>query len=461
LDLNFSNGCGVMGPNISLDDLFLVLLITVTWGSIAFGIILGLICLVNGDGVQENLDRLVTFGLTAIGSIVIVFSLLAKAGHGLLRFVLEVILFFIEFLFGALPMAFRRGFGGKCIQCNVKTTHKIYSTYLIEFMKKNERAEKKAYKTYSTHWATLLTHPEPKKMMTNQRDNSSQAEGSWVKIAAVFVCDSSCKKEFVAEWENHAILLDKVQKAREEEARLAQEAWEEARRLKREAREEEALAEYEAREEEARLRREAIEEEARIKREAIEEEARRKAEAALAKKKLEEKAALAKKQAAALDKRLKQKQVQEERLLKAKEKQALENKNSILNLLMEQDVHPDFISDLTENISASVMIRYEFRDVLLSLWTPLGKPKKNSAYHYWQGWVLANADYSVGIEETKSSILKLIKTTIHEMQEEIPDIMDLAISIDDFHRLVGLWEKHDHLGHNEIFVLADIDALQS
>ena len=427
-----------MGPNISLDDLFLVLLITVTWGSIAFGIILGLICLVNGDGVQENLDRLVTFGLTAIGSIVIVFSLLAKAGHGLLRFVLEVILFFIEFLFGALPMAFRRGFGGKCIQCNVKTTHKIHSTYLIEFMKKNERAEKKAYKTYSTHWATLLTHPEPKKMMTNQRDNSSQAEGSWVKIAAVFVCDSSCKKEFVAEWENHAILLDKVQKAREEEARL---------------------------------RREAREEEARRKAEAALAKKKREEDAVLAKKKLEEKAALAKKQAAALDKRLKQKQAAEERLLKAKEKQALENKNSIRNILMEQDIHPDFITDLTETISASVMIRYEFRDVLLSLWEPIGKPKKNSAYHYWQGWVLANADYSVGIEETKSSILKLIKTTIHEMQEEIPDIMDLAISINDFHRLVGLWEKHDHLGHNvilrifqgenETFVLADVDALQS
>jgi chemotaxis protein histidine kinase CheA len=396
---------------------------------------------------------------------------------------------------GALSLFFRRIFGGKCIQCNVKTTHTISSTNWFELMRKNETAGKVGHLTDSTPWASFLRSAAiGKGQKTGQGSSSSVAQDRIVsaRAFAVFVCDSSCKKEFVAEWENIAIEYELELKTREEErlerqeeARLKREAWEEEARLKSEA----AMAQYhaeqekrrEAREEEARIKREAIEEErlereareeeARLEREAREEEARRKAVAVLANIKREEDAALAKKQAAALDKRLKQKQVQEERLLKAKEKQALENKNSILNLLMEQDVHPDFISDLTENISASVMIRYEFRDVLLSLWTPLGKPKKNSAYHYWQGWVLANADYSVDIEETKSSILKLIKTTIHEMQKLIPDIMDLAISIDDFHRLVGLWEKHDHLGHNvisrifqgenETFVLADIDALQS
>jgi hypothetical protein len=374
---------------------------------------------------------------------------------------------------GALSLFFRRIFGGKCIQCNVKTTHTISSTNWFELMRKNETAGKVGHLTDSTPWASFL---QSAAMKTGQGSSSSywKTEIFSARIFVVFVCDSSCKKEFVAEWENIAIEYELELKTREEEARLAQEAWEEvleeARRIKREAREEEARIKREAIEEE-RLEREAREEEARLEREAREEEARRKAVAVLANIKREEDAALAKKQAAALDKRLKQKQVQEERLLKAKEKQALENKNSILNLLMEQNVHPDFISDLTENISASVMIRYEFRDVLLSLWTPLGKPKKNSAYHYWQGWVLANADYSVDIEETKSSILKLIKTTIHEMQKLIPDLMDLVTSIDHFDRLVGLWEKHDHLGHNvisrifqgenETFVLADIDALQS
>jgi len=397
----------------------------------------------------------------------------SKGCGALSLFLSGIINVFTDPLVDALR-AFRRIFGGKCIQCNVKTTHTISSTNWFELMRKNETAGKVGHLTDSTPWASFLRSAAiGKGQKTGQGSSSSVAQDRIVsaRAFAVFVCDSSCKKEFVAEWENIAIEYELELKTREEErlerqeeARLKREAWEEEARLKSEA----AMAQYHAEQEK---RREAREEEARIKREAIEEEARRKAEAVLANIKREEDAALAKKQAAALDKRLKQKQVQEERLLKAKEKQALENKNSILNLLMEQDVHPDFISDLTENISASVMIRYEFRDVLLSLWTPLGKPKKNSAYHYWQGWVLANADYSVGIEETKSSILKLIKTTIHEMQEEIPDIMDLAISIDDFHRLVGLWEKHDHLGHNvilrifqgenETFVLADIDALQS
>ena len=443
--------------------------------------------------LEKNILGIRRFVIRPIG---IVFIWVFQAGHELLLFVLGFLGIGWELLAGTslgLPMAFSRRLGGVCIQCDVKTSHKIYSTYLIEFMKKND-TNYHAVQTYSRHWNdtytferlyTLKTYessaleslkdgkiipPHVHYMYPEHRFIAVSSTSFVFNHSAVFVCDSSCKKEFVAEWKNHAILLDLKDKAQQDE-------WLEKARLKKEEQQDEA-----------RLKREARGEKARRKAEAALAKKMREENAALAKKKAaeavrlrkakekeaEEDAVLAKKKAAALQQLMKKKQAEAVHLRNylesAKEKEAEEHSQSILNVLMEQDVHPDFISDLTEIISSSVMIRYEFRDVLLSLWSPLGKPKKSSAYHYWQGWVLANADYSVDIEETKSSILKLIKTTIHEMQKLIPDLMDLVTSIDHFDRLVGLWEKHDHLGHNvisrifqgenETFVLADIDALQ-
>ena len=373
----------------------------------------------------------------------------------------------LEWTFNGLGLGWRRIFGGKCIQCNDKTTHIIRSTYLIEAMRKNEIAEKKSNQGYSSHWSSLQD------FMRASYDNladqgSSKAAGPWYKSDAAFVCDSSCKIEFVAEWKKYAILVDQ----RDEDARLKREAREEDARLAREV----YLAEIK-REKDAALAKKEYELKcakdaalAKIKREekAALAKIKREEKAALAKIKREEKAALAKKQAAVREKEKKQRQAEAERLRKAAE----EHRRSILDELNNiPKIHPDFISDLTETIPSSVMRRYEFRDVLRSLWAPLGRPKKDGEYFYWQGWVLANADYSVGIEETKSSILKLINTTINEMQKDIPDLMLLASSIDDFHRLVGLWEKHEHLGHdvisrifqgeNETFVLVDVDGLQS
>jgi hypothetical protein len=148
-------------------------------------------------------------------------------------------------------------------------------------------------------------------------------------------------------------------------------------------------------------------------------------------------------------------------------------RNAHLQKILEQckkdSMHDDFILDLKRYL-VNVSEEFEYRDILHSVWVPLEKPKSNNSYSIWQSWVLSKTDFSQGPKSAKSSIKKLLETTVRPMQKEMPELIKTPSSIADFQRFVNIWEQYEGIGIEAViriykgesgdFVLADMDAFQ-
>ena len=134
------------------------------------------------------------------------------------------------------------------------------------------------------------------------------------------------------------------------------------------------------------------------------------------------------------------------------------------------DMNKSFIEDL-QPVIKSISTIPTFRQILLDIWTPIGKPKASSGYDGGKRWIMNEITGLQSSSAAKKDIKSMMKKVVRPIENEFPLLYERASDAEQFSRLVNLWREYGEMdrivierifnGENDAYVLADMGLLQS